>query len=101
VRSDEARTHFRDLLDAAEHGEHITILRYEKPVAVLIPVEWHQETEEARTTERKRIAAFLRDEAAGMRRRGELLSAYTAEWMAGEIDPLGPVMGAPAAGGTT
>lgn len=43
MRSDEARSHLRDLLDAAEHGEHITILRYDKPAAVLVPVEWHRE----------------------------------------------------------
>jgi prevent-host-death family protein len=42
VRSDEARTRFRDLLDAAERGEHVVILRYDKPVAVLVPVEWHR-----------------------------------------------------------
>jgi prevent-host-death family protein len=43
VRSDEARTHFRDLLDAAEQGEHITILRYEKPVAIVVPVAWYEQ----------------------------------------------------------
>jgi prevent-host-death family protein len=44
VRSDEARTRFRALLNAVEHdGEHITILRYDEPAAVLVPVEWHRE----------------------------------------------------------
>jgi len=43
VRADEVRHRWRDLLDAAEHGEHITILRYDRPVAVLVPVEWHRE----------------------------------------------------------
>lgn len=43
VRSDEARKRFRELLNAVEHdGEHITILRYDTPAAVLVPAEWHR-----------------------------------------------------------
>lgn len=44
VRTDELRTHLRELLNAVERdGKHITILRYDIPVAVLVPVEWHRE----------------------------------------------------------
>lgn len=44
VHSDEARRKLRDLLDAVEHdGEHVTILRYDTPVAVMVPVEWHRQ----------------------------------------------------------
>jgi prevent-host-death family protein len=42
VRSDRARRKFRALLNRVEHdGEHVTILRYDTPAAVLVPVEWH------------------------------------------------------------
>ena len=54
-----------------------------------------------RADERRRSAMFLRGWAASARQRGELIAANTAQWLANEIDPLGPVMGAPAAGGTT
>ena len=44
VRSDEVRRNLRDLLDVIEkHGMHVTILRYDKPAAVLVPVEWYGE----------------------------------------------------------
>jgi len=43
VRSDEARRNFRDLLNSVEHrGEHITILRYDLPAAVVVPVDWYR-----------------------------------------------------------
>jgi len=43
IRSDEARRNFRVLLDQVEHGgAHITILRYDTPAAVIVPVEWHR-----------------------------------------------------------
>ena len=42
VKSDEARRTFRELLSEVEyHGEHVEILRYKTPSAVLVPVEWH------------------------------------------------------------
>jgi len=48
VRSDEARRNFRGLLDEVEHrGMHITIQRYDKPAAVLVPVDWYEEAEAA------------------------------------------------------
>ena len=54
-----------------------------------------------RTDERKRCVMFLRGWSASARQRGEIVASATAAWLANELDPLGPVMGAPAAGGTT
>ena len=54
-----------------------------------------------RADERAKCAGVLRDQAAVMSRRGELIASTTASYLSGLIDPLGPVMGAPAAGGTT
>ena len=43
VQSDEARRTFRALLNEVEHrGEHVTILRYTTPAAVLVPVGWYE-----------------------------------------------------------
>lgn len=43
IRSDEARRNFRGLLNEVEHGgTHVTILRYDTPAAVIVPVEWHR-----------------------------------------------------------
>lgn len=48
VRSDEARRNLRDLLNAVEHdGEHVTILRYDTPAAVMVPVEWYRDVRAA------------------------------------------------------
>lgn len=48
VRSDEARRNLRDLLDeVAHHDAHITILRYDKPAAVLVSPEWLEHTRAA------------------------------------------------------
>jgi prevent-host-death family protein len=47
VRSDEARRNFRELLDQVARDYHVTILRYDKPVAVLVPVEWYEDAEAA------------------------------------------------------
>ena len=54
---------------------------------------------EARAEERARCAALLRGLAAGARRNGEVVSATAMARLANELDPLGPVMGASAAGG--
>jgi prevent-host-death family protein len=43
VRSDEARRRLRNLLDAVEDGVHVTLLRYNKPAAVIVPVEWYEQ----------------------------------------------------------
>lgn len=43
VRSDEARAKLRNLLDEiAVEGSHVYVLRYDKPAAVLVPVEWYE-----------------------------------------------------------
>lgn len=44
VRSDEARRTLRDLLDEVEHHDvHVTILRYDKPAAVLVSPDWYEQ----------------------------------------------------------
>lgn len=51
VRSDEARAKLRDLLDEiAASGAHIYVLRYDKPAAVLVPVDWYEDAEAASPT---------------------------------------------------
>lgn len=47
----------------------------------------------------KHFAEFLRDEAASMRRTAGAFGPSSLDVLANEIDPLGPVMAAPAAGG--
>jgi prevent-host-death family protein len=47
VRSDEARRNLRHLLDQVARDYHVTILRYDKPVAVLVPVDWYEDAEAA------------------------------------------------------
>ena len=47
VRSDEARAKLRDLLDEIAGGAHVYVLRYDKPAAVLVPVEWYERVKEA------------------------------------------------------
>lgn len=43
VRSDRARREFRSLLNRVEvQGEHLTILRYDTPTAVIVPVDWYE-----------------------------------------------------------
>jgi antitoxin (DNA-binding transcriptional repressor) of toxin-antitoxin stability system len=43
VQSDEARKNWRGLLNEVEHrGEHIILLRYTTPSAVLVPVGWYE-----------------------------------------------------------
>jgi prevent-host-death family protein len=43
VSSDEARRAWRELLNAVEHdGEHVTVLRYNIPAAVVVPVDWYE-----------------------------------------------------------
>jgi prevent-host-death family protein len=48
VHSDEVRRRFRVLLNEVEHdGAHITVLRYETPAAVIVPVGWYERAREA------------------------------------------------------
>ena len=42
IGSDEARRRWRDLLDETQQGATAEIVRSGKPVAVLVPVEWHR-----------------------------------------------------------
>ncbi len=43
IRSDEVRRNFAALIDEVRTEQaHITILRYDKAVAVIVPVEWYQ-----------------------------------------------------------
>jgi hypothetical protein len=56
---------------------------------------------EVRADERRRVAGILRDRSAEMVRADRHYGATVARRLANEIDPLGPVMGAPASGGTT
>ena len=51
VRSAEAQAKFRDLLDEiAAEGSHVYVLRYDKPAAVLVPVEWFERARAALET---------------------------------------------------
>jgi prevent-host-death family protein len=44
---------WRELLDAVEHkGEHVTVLRYDRPAAVVVPVEWYEQAQQALSEER-------------------------------------------------
>lgn len=50
VRSDELRTGLRAVLnDVEHHGEHVTVLRYDIPAAVIVPVEWYEQARAALT----------------------------------------------------
>ena len=43
VHSDEARRSLRELLNEIERdGAHITILRYQTPATVMVPVDWYR-----------------------------------------------------------
>jgi PHD/YefM family antitoxin component YafN of YafNO toxin-antitoxin module len=51
VRSDEARTKLRALLDLiASDDAHVYILRYDQPAAVIVPVEWYEQVKTAIAT---------------------------------------------------
>jgi prevent-host-death family protein len=42
------RNDFRDQLDRVEHdGEHITLERWKRPVAVVVPAEWYRRAQAA------------------------------------------------------
>ena len=58
VRSAEAQAKFRDLLDDVEDGAHVYVLRYDKPAAVLVPVEWFEGSQRQLSAIRALLAAF-------------------------------------------
>jgi len=44
VSSDDARRRFRELMDSVEHQDaHVTVLRYSRPAAVIVPIEWYEQ----------------------------------------------------------
>jgi GIY-YIG catalytic domain-containing protein len=44
ILSDQVRLHFRATLSRIQHdGAHLHVVRYSKPVAVLIPVDWYEQ----------------------------------------------------------
>lgn len=46
--ADEVRRHFASLLGAVEHaGTHVTVTRYGKPLAVVVPVQWYEQVKAA------------------------------------------------------
>ena len=42
VKSDEARTRFRQLLNEVEGGGVVEVRRYDTPTAVMVPVDWYE-----------------------------------------------------------
>jgi prevent-host-death family protein len=43
VTPDDVRRQFRELLNEVEHQDvHLTVTRYGKPAAVIVPVEWYE-----------------------------------------------------------
>lgn len=69
----EARNRFSELIDAAERGEEVTVLRHGKPVARIVPV-----TAPDDLAERRRKAIALSAEV-GERIRARLGRAFTHE----------------------
>jgi antitoxin (DNA-binding transcriptional repressor) of toxin-antitoxin stability system len=59
VKSDEARTLLRDLLDDVTAGREVVIERYNKPVGVLIPHTQWQRWKKAQREEIARIRAEM------------------------------------------
>jgi len=46
-QSGDARLKMREILTAVERGEHIGILRYDTPTAIVVPPEWYEHTRAA------------------------------------------------------
>jgi PHD/YefM family antitoxin component YafN of YafNO toxin-antitoxin module len=43
ILSDEVRRTWRETLNEVEHrGTHVTVLRYQTPTAVIVPVGWYE-----------------------------------------------------------
>ncbi|MCS6841149.1 MAG: type II toxin-antitoxin system Phd/YefM family antitoxin [Roseiflexaceae bacterium] len=71
LNSDDARTRWRDILDAANRGEDVVIARYGKPTAVVIPIADYEalqeELEDLRAARRAQAAleTWRKDPAQG------------------------------------
>lgn len=71
LNSDDARTRWRDILDAANRGEDVVIARYGKPTAVVIPIADYEalqeELEDLRAARRAQAAleAWRKDPGQG------------------------------------
>lgn len=69
VSSDEARTKFRDLMDeVARTGDRVHIMRYGKPTAVIVPVDWYDAVigyVHATTLTSEAAAFYARERAKG------------------------------------
>jgi prevent-host-death family protein len=47
VSSDDARRRFRELIDDVAHrGEHVMIMRWKTPAAVIVPIKWYEQVTE-------------------------------------------------------
>ena len=47
VKSDEARRNLRYLLSEVEDGRHVTITRWNIRTAVMVPVDWYEQAQQA------------------------------------------------------
>ena len=48
VRSEELRRNLRQLLNSVEREDvHVTIKRYDEPVAVIVPIDWYRAVKDA------------------------------------------------------
>ena len=44
IGSNQARDNFAGVLTDVEHnGAHITVMRYKKPAAVIVPIDWYEQ----------------------------------------------------------
>jgi prevent-host-death family protein len=52
IRSDEARSKLRAVLDEVEHDQaHVWVLRYNRPAAVIVPAGWYEQAKKTITGE--------------------------------------------------
>jgi prevent-host-death family protein len=62
VRSDELRRDLRHLLDSVEHeGAQVIVQRYDRPMAVIVPIDWRSAAAEAFSV----ISLMLEDKDGG------------------------------------
>ncbi len=47
VHSDELRRSLRTLLTEVEFGAHVTVTRWNWPTAVMVPVDWYEQAQQA------------------------------------------------------